>query len=375
MSTPKPPYKFNKLLELVKACNNFQRRSGYWEFGYYLAKNKNAWIKLGFVRPQDAQRLQGYKSQLEGYLSFDTQQKHIQLDSIHVQDSVTFVEAIKAIRVILSQFPKTGEKHEGNFGTGVWEDNDEMWPLHGFGFLTGFLCGLSPIFGIVTTGVHLNVYKREGATFRIWVAQRSERKSFARMYDQCAAGGYQYQLTQPKAKAKPKHPKTEDYDESSDVSTKACIEREVKEELRQGLPENWITRVEGPHAIQFAYIRDDRSGEHLDGFPELGVKIAYDLELKSGENPEFKKLNLNEVSSVTSFLVDEIVNLLLKDQSKPNCALVMVDFLIRLGCLGKHASAQDIGDIEKMLRKHPAVDVLPHWELSQEPKTSGQKRR
>ncbi|KAK7434617.1 hypothetical protein CaCOL14_010374 [Colletotrichum acutatum] len=352
MPAPETPV-HSSLLRLVETYNNFEKTPDYWEFGYFKG---DAWQKLGLIRSQDANLLQELKMPLKKYLSFLVSTKvrepnRVQLDSAHLENSETFVNATKEIRQILS--PKK-DACEGKFGQSLWADKEEMWPLYGTDIKTGFLCGLSPVFGIVTTGVHLNIYKRDGASFRIWVARRSGKKSFAGMYDQCAAGGYQYKLMEPDI---------QQYGDSHDTSTKACIEREVKEELREGLREDWINKIKGPHAIQYAYIRDARSGS-LANTPELGVKIAYDLELN--EDPILDKFNTEEVKCIETKSVEQIVQLLLMDQFKPNCALVMVDFLIRLGCLRESVSSDAILSMKRMLNQHPAVEYLPHWKLGQE---------
>ncbi|KXH47740.1 thiamine pyrophosphokinase [Colletotrichum simmondsii] len=354
----------SSLLKLVETYNNFEKTSDYWEFGYFKG---DAWQKLGLIRSQDANLLQELRMPLKEYLSFhvsakvDEEPNRVQLDSTHLEKSKTFVNAIKEIRQILS--PEK-DARGGKFVQNLWADEEEMWPLYGTDIETGFLCGLSPVFGIVTTGVHLNIYKRDDDSFRIWVARRSDKKSFAGMYDQCAAGGYQYKLMEPDFAQ---------YGESHDTSTKTCIKREVKEELRGGLKKDWINDVKGPHAIQYAYIRDARSGS-LANTPELGVKIAYDLELN--EEPNLDKFNTDEVKCIETKSVRQIIELLLADQFKPNCALIMVDFLIRLGCLDDDiASGDDIRTMREMLEQHPAVEYLPHWELDQETNTTGKLSR
>ncbi|KAF4781168.1 thiamine pyrophosphokinase [Colletotrichum scovillei] len=271
------------------------------------------------------------------------------LHADHLKDSDAFVKGIRDIRKIIC--PKESRHTNKNFGA-VWGDEKEMWPLRlhldGTTWLsTGFVCGLSPVFGIVTTGVHLNVYKgkkEDPKAYSIFVAKRSDKKStFRGMYDQCAAGGYQYAGG--------------GFGEANDKSAKECLKREVKEEINGSLGSDWLKDVKKAPPIQFAVLRDKKWGKDFLGAPELGVKIPFDLEVK--EDPVFKP-NPDEVESVEKKSVGEIVKDLLNGEFKPNSALVMIDFLIRHGCLGE-VSPGDVDQMKKMLQEHAVVNDLLHW--------------
>ncbi|KAK0379389.1 thiamine pyrophosphokinase [Colletotrichum melonis] len=351
MPDPQSPVAENleNLLTLVKDYNNFQNIGGYWEFGYDVG---TGWKKLGVVTAGHAELLQGLKLELAKHLSFDTmdaEQKpchRIRLHADHLKDSDAFVKGIRNIRNILC--PKESRQTNKNFGA-VWNDPNEMWPLYGITKSPyGFVCGLSPVFGIVTTGVHLNIYKRDANdSNKLWifVAKRSdEKRTFSGMYDQCAAGGYQYAC--------------KSFGKANDTSAKECLKREVKEELTSSLSRRWLNDVKEASPIQFAVLRDERWGEDFLGAPELGVKIPFDLEVK--EDPIFKP-NPDEVESVEKKSVGEIVKDLLDRKFKPNSALVMIDFLIRHGCLGEISPGEILDEMNKMLQKHEIVNGLPHW--------------
>ncbi|EXF84963.1 thiamine pyrophosphokinase [Colletotrichum fioriniae PJ7] len=338
------------LLEVVEDYNNFEKTSDYWEFGY---EDGSAWKKLGFVTAHHAELLQELKPKLEKYLLFDTEQKpsRIRLHADHLKTPAAFVQGIRNIRDILC--PKESQ-HGGKFPQAVRADENEMWPLsltfiNRLPMSTGFVCGLSPVFGIVTTGVHLNIYKRDindeddPKKFCIFVARRSNQKStFPGKYDQCAAGGYQYAGG--------------GFGKAKDTSAKECLKREVKEEIN-GITD-LLKDVKQASPIQFAVLRDKKWGEDFLGAPELGVKIPFDLEVK--EDPIFKP-NPNEVKSVEKKSVREIVEDLLNDEFKPNSALVMIDFLIRHRCLENISTGNVLDQMKEKLRKHADVDVLPHW--------------
>ncbi|UQC91588.1 thiamine pyrophosphokinase [Colletotrichum lupini] len=206
----------------------------------------------------------------------------------------------------------------------------------------------TPVFGIVTTGVHLNIYKRDANdSNKLWifVAKRSgEKRTFSGMYDQCAAGGYQNAGG--------------GFGEANDTTAKECLKREVKEEINGSLRAGWLEEVKEASPIQFAVLRDERWGKDFLGAPELGVKIPFDLEVK--EDPIFKP-NPDEVDSVEKKSVGEIVKDLLDHKFKPNSALVMIDFLIRHGCLGDISPGDVLDQMNKMLKKHAIVNDLPHW--------------
>ncbi|KAK1546568.1 thiamine pyrophosphokinase [Colletotrichum paranaense] len=344
-----------KLLKLVESYNNFRNTGGYWEFGYDVG---TGWKKMGVVTAHHAQLLQKLKTKLEGHLSFDTIDvgqkscRRIRLHADHLKDSNAFVKGIRNIRDILC--PKESRHTDKNFGA-VWDDENEMWPLYGIDPNSpyGFVCGLSPVFGIVTTGVHLNIYTRDTndiknpKKFCIFVARRSDRKStFPSKYDQCAAGGYQYAGG--------------GFGKARDATAKECLKREVKKELTDSLPKEWFKDVEEVSPIQFAVLRDERWGEDFLGAPELGVKIPFDLEVK--KDPIFKP-NPDEVKLIEKKSVGEIVKDLLDHDFKPNSALVMIDFLIRHGCLGEISPGNVLDQINEMLQKHAIVSHLPYWKV------------
>ncbi|KXH27450.1 thiamine pyrophosphokinase [Colletotrichum nymphaeae SA-01] len=354
MPDPQPPNTedLERLLNLVKDYNNFQRTDDYWEFGYDV---ETGWKSLGVVTARHAELLQGLKARLAKHLLFDTVDaekkpcRRIRLHADHLKDSDAFVKGIRDIRKILC--PKESRHTDKNFGA-VWDDPNEMWPLYGITkFPSGFVCGLSPVFGIVTTGVHLNIYKRDindindPKKFCIFVARRSKQKAtFPGMYDQCAAGGYQYAGG--------------GFGKDKDKSAEECLKREVEEELTSSLPPTWLKDVKKASPIQFAVLRDERWGENFFGAPELGVKIPFDLEVE--EDPIFKP-NPKEVKLVEKKSVDEIVKDLLNGEFKPNSALVMIDFLIRHHCLGDVSPGNVLDKINQILQKHATVNDLPHW--------------
>ncbi|OHE99690.1 thiamine pyrophosphokinase [Colletotrichum orchidophilum] len=341
------------LLKLVETNNKFKTTDEYVEFGYLHGNN---WRPLGIVSFQNAQHLRQMEQRLDRWLAFPQSSEglnRIQLKPDHLKTTETFINAFMAIREVLtSEGSGLAKQNLGEYG-------NEMWPLYGADIETGFLCGLAPVFGIVTTGVHLNIYKRNGddpKDFRIWVARRSDSKpTFPGKYDQCAAGGYQFQLRSEGLV----------YGEVHDTSAFKCLQREVKEEIKAGLPRGWDNSVKEASAIQFADVRDKRWGNTHLHVPELGVKVTYDLELwqdcKFVGNPE-------EVKNVEVKTVGQIVDLLLRDEFKPNSALVMVDFLIRHDCLkdSPHASTEQIQKMQGMLKRHEAVDRLPHWTKERE---------
>ncbi|KAI3533052.1 thiamine pyrophosphokinase [Colletotrichum filicis] len=357
MPDPQPPNPKDlmNLFELVKKYNNFQSRGDDWEFGYYVGKD---WKKLGVVTARHAELLLGLKAKLAKHLLFDRMSaeqrlcQRIRVHADHLKDSDAFVKGIRDIRDILCR--SENRHRDKNFGA-VWDDENEMWPLrlHLYGttwLSTGFFCGLSPVFGIVTTGVHLNVYngkKEDPKAYSIFVAKRSDKKStFRGMYDQCAAGGYQYAGG--------------GFGEAGDKTAEECLKREVKEELTSSL---WLKDVKKASPIQYAVLRDERWGENFLGAPELGVKIPFDLEVE--EDPIFKP-NPKEVKLVEKKSVDEIVKDLINGEFKPNSALVMIDFLIRHGCLGKPSPGDVLDKMSGMLQEHAIVNGLPHWSDEQD---------
>ncbi|KAM3499022.1 hypothetical protein MY10362_007692 [Beauveria mimosiformis] len=173
------------------------------------------------------------------------------------------------------------------------------------------LCG---IFGVVTAGVHLNVYTKIGEQIFMWVSKRSQTASYPGMMDQVVAGGM---------------------DPEDGYDAWMALEHEVWEEI--GLVLDRASRmlmeecrVEGPSRISF-YDKKDRDAGDAHGHIEPGVRFVFDVEF----DPDhvFAPSTDDAVGYVILQSVDEVLEDMLNNKWKPNSALAALDFLLRKGCI------------------------------------------
>ncbi|CEI64041.1 hypothetical protein FVEN_g10875 [Fusarium venenatum] len=188
--------------------------------------------------------------------------------------------------------------------------------------LRGFL-------GILTVGVHLNVYGRDRTTneYRIWVAKRAigHKYSYSGMLDQIVAGGMDME-DRIKHWMAPFKTLTREAKEETGLE----IEKLGQKVFAPGTdtePGREIGRVVRASWVSFFDKKDRKAGKHDEGQLEPGVRIIYDLELindfcPQGNEPSIEKIMPMNVSQVKESLLE-------KGKWKPNCGLVMLDFLVR----------------------------------------------
>ena len=181
-------------------------------------------------------------------------------------------------------------------------------------------CGL---FGIRTYGVHINGYTIIDNTLHMWVATRSRFKQTYPLYlDQMVAGGI-----------------------SHEESIQDAVIRECEEEA--SIPEE-ISKNAIPVGL-VSYFIDSSLGY----CPE--TQYCYDLQLDPSFKPIIKD---NEVEKFELFTIHQIKELLLDNKFKPNCALVVIDFLIRHGFITP-SNDKDYIDIVESLKRPLSKDLPP----------------
>lgn len=164
----------------------------------------------------------------------------------------------------------------------------------------------TPLFGVVTYGVHLTAYVKKEGDMKIWIPRRAKTKqTYGGMLDNAVAGGI-----------------------SSGESAFESLVRECAEEA--SLAEDFVrSTVKTCGCITYFYVRDEQAGGETKLLqPE--VEYVYDLELPEDVIP---KPGDDEVEEFYLWTVDEVQEHLAKGEFKPNCAAVMIDFFIRHGIL------------------------------------------
>ncbi|CAK7220954.1 hypothetical protein SBRCBS47491_004362 [Sporothrix bragantina] len=207
---------------------------------------------------------------------------------------------------------------------------DELWPVYGRNgellfsverAATGFL-------GAVRYGVHMTAYVKDAATgdVKIWVPRRAANKStYPSMLDNTVAGGLM-----------------------TGEDPFECVVREADEEA--SLPDAVVrANAQSVGMITYIYITDERAGGE-SGYIYPECEWIYDLPLPATIVPLPKD---GEVESFMLCSIAEVREQLAQGLYKPNCAVVLIDFMIRHGLL-KRADEPDYDTIVGRLHR-----VLP----------------
>jgi 8-oxo-dGTP pyrophosphatase MutT (NUDIX family) len=208
----------------------------------------------------------------------------------------------------------------------------ELYPVYGAGgeLLFSIERSASPLFGVVTYGVHLTGYvkstdENDHSQYKIWVPRRARAKqTYGGMLDNMVAGGI-----------------------ASGEQPFECLIRECEEEA--SLSEEMVRKgAKAAGTVTYFYIRDERAGGETRLLqPEC--QYVYDLELPEDIIP---KPNDDEVEEFNLWSIQEVKDALARAEFKPNCALVMLDFFVRHGIL----TYEDPGYTEIIARLHRRLE-------------------
>ncbi|WVW81506.1 hypothetical protein I302_103500 [Kwoniella bestiolae CBS 10118] len=186
-----------------------------------------------------------------------------------------------------------------------------------------------PLFGVATFGVRMTAYEGEGENMKIWVPTRSKTKStWPGKLDNSVSGGI-----------------------SAGSTPFETLLKECDEEA--SLPGAFIERyVKNAGVTTYFYITDE-------GFLQPEVSYVYDLPLPPSDSAEYIKLKPNddEVESFSLLTIPEVIEALHADRFKPNCGLILVDFLIRHGFVTPETEP-NLLEISSRMRKRLRV-ALP----------------
>ena len=209
---------------------------------------------------------------------------------------------------------------------------NELYPVYGPAgdVLFNIERAASALFGVVTYGCHLTAYTIEaedGGTrqMRIWVARRAQTKqTYPGMLDNTVGGGI-----------------------SSGEQVFESMIREAREEA--GLPEEVLRKkAKAVGTVTYFHIRDRRAGGETRLLqPEC--QYVYDLELAGDV---VLQPSDGEVANFELKTVAEAQEALKNGEFKPNCAMVLLDFLVRHGTL----TPADAGYIEIVARLHRRLE-------------------
>ncbi|KAF1964152.1 thiamine pyrophosphokinase-related protein-like protein [Bimuria novae-zelandiae CBS 107.79] len=203
---------------------------------------------------------------------------------------------------------------------------NELYPVYGRNkeLLFDVERAASPLFGVVTYGVHLTAFVKKDGELRIWIPRRARTKqTYGGMLDNAVAGGIA----------------------TGEVAFESLV-RECAEEA--SLPEDLVrSEAKTVGCITYFYIRDKNAGGET-GLMQPEVEYVYDLELPEDVVP---KPGDDEVEEFYLWTVDEVKEHLAKGEFKPNCAAVMIDFFIRHGILTPEGEKDFIEIVARLHRR------------------------
>jgi 8-oxo-dGTP pyrophosphatase MutT (NUDIX family) len=163
----------------------------------------------------------------------------------------------------------------------------------------------TPLFGVVTYGVHMTAFVREGHDMKIWVPKRAKTKqTYPGMMDNTVAGGL-----------------------NTGEKPFNCLIREAQEEA--SLPEAVVRSAKPCGTLTYFHVRDARAGGET-GLCQPECQYLYDLELSSDTIPTPSD---NEAVDFQLLSVEEVQMAMGAGEFKLNCALVLLEFFVRHGIL------------------------------------------
>src|SRR5215469_10978734 len=304
MSPPETnPPKLRTLLDLINDCDSFPYISATSEYSstahlrtyYHLRVSAYPEVTLGYLLPSVALTLTNLPDwHLDpsdpSLYSPDRPNPHPQTLTLitgnnEEERSAVIAKTCEAMRL-----------------TGNWKVLDkwrnELYPVHGPNREVLFKIERSatPLFGVVTYGVHMTGYfyedGKEEKDLRFWVPTRNRNKTYGGMLDNTVAGGL---------------PVGEQPLE--------CLIRESEEEA--SLPADFVRRNAKPvGAVTYFYIRSPCAGGET-GLLQPECQYVYDLDMSAEKGVECKP-NDEEVEKFEFMNVEQVKEALGKALFKPN---------------------------------------------------------
>ncbi|KAF5655066.1 thiamine pyrophosphokinase [Fusarium heterosporum] len=219
------------------------------------------------------------------------------------------------------------------------------------------------LLGVVTVGVHLNVYKvkREGGkdmVDRIWVSHRASGSDFSYpgMLDQIVAGGVDCR-DEIDGRLAPCKTLIREAEEEAGF-TVDFKSRQVFCSDQAGNP-MLIGSVERVSDITFYDCKDSSAGDIDKNHLEPGLRIVYDLKITEPRfNPQGREPGIERFEAMS---VPQVKESLRADRWKPNCGLVMLDFMVRHGIVTR-ANDSRFNDIKKDLHRPLPFKFISEYE-------------
>ncbi|CAR26402.1 ZYRO0B08844p [Zygosaccharomyces rouxii] len=212
-----------------------------------------------------------------------------------------------------------------------WRDEKYAVYVHGSPYVL-VERAMAGVLGIVTYGIHVNGYLIDTKTngIKFWIPRRSATKpTWPLMLDNIIAGGigYPHGINDTVIK--------ESMEEAN--LSKTDIERRIR---AAGV----LSYFYFPQ--RFDQVNFDSESAYIVG----EVEYIFDLALSEDVVP---KPNDGEVDSFNLLTLQETIDAIARKEFKPNCALVMTDFLIRHGYITSENEPNFLELVNRMHRKLP----------------------
>jgi 8-oxo-dGTP pyrophosphatase MutT (NUDIX family) len=182
---------------------------------------------------------------------------------------------------------------------------DELYPVYGPGreLILSLERSAAALLGVVTYGVHMTAFVRTSEGMKIWAPRRSDTKqTYPSMMDNTVAGGL-----------------------STGEKPFDCLIRECAEEA--SLPGEIACKAKACGTLTYFHVRDARAGGET-GLLQPECQYIYDIELPEDVIPTPGD---NEAVDFRLLSVDEVRAAMAEGRFKPNCALLLIEFLVRHG--------------------------------------------
>lgn len=299
------------LLSLVAAVDSFPY-SGDPYYHTFLSHND---IPLGYVTPDVFEKIK--KSVSASFFKFDHQTFKF---ATHLD---TFDARTKAVGQLASELK--GIDAEVAHG---WRD--ELYTVYLPRSTPYFLIerAISSLLGVVTYGVHINGYippeKTSDGQMKMWVPRRSPTKqTYPGKLDNTIAGGLAYPL--------------------------GVWENVVKEAYEEaGLDEEFVTSHIKPAGVVLYLCQPFGPKGHAQPEVEYIYDLVFDSEGGVRPNPVD-----GEAQDFTLMTLDELHLRMREGEFKPNCVIVIIDFLFRHGFITPECEPNYLEIVSRIHRRLP----------------------
>ncbi|KAK4935854.1 hypothetical protein LTR10_023166 [Elasticomyces elasticus] len=202
---------------------------------------------------------------------------------------------------------------------------NELYPIYGPNktLLLNMERSATPLFGVVTYGVHMTGYVKTPEGMKIWAPRRAlTKQTYPGMMDNTVAGGL-----------------------STGEMPFECLVRECEEEA--SLPADVVQSAQACGTLTYFHVRDARAGGET-GLCQPECQYIYDLELPADVIP---KPGDDEAIDFQLLTVDEVREAIANGKFKPNCAHLLLEFFVRHGILTAENEPHYIDIVSKFHRK------------------------